>query len=102
MAEEVVLVNGLPGVGKSTLATTLASRLDVELIAKDVLKERLATNADAPSPEAVGAVASELVWSLAAQYQGRVILDSWWYRPRDLRYAAEGLRRSGALRAVEV
>lgn len=34
-----VIVNGLPGSGKSTLAAPLARRLEVPLIAKDVIKD---------------------------------------------------------------
>jgi hypothetical protein len=37
----VILVTGLPGTGKTTLARTLASRYRVPLIAKDLIKEPL-------------------------------------------------------------
>jgi adenylate kinase family enzyme len=37
-----VLVTGLPGSGKTTLAGPIASRLNVPLIAKDHIKELLA------------------------------------------------------------
>jgi len=42
MADYLVLVNGLPGSGKTTLANQLASAMDVPVICKDVLKEAMA------------------------------------------------------------
>ena len=42
MVDYLVLVNGLPGSGKTTLANQLASAMDVPAICKDVLKEAMA------------------------------------------------------------
>lgn len=39
---QLIIVNGPPGAGKSTLARPLARRLGLPLIAKDPIKERLA------------------------------------------------------------
>jgi thymidylate kinase len=33
---------------------------------------------------------------------GVVILESWWFRPRDLAFVAEGVARSGARSTVEI
>jgi predicted kinase len=103
MASSLVLVNGLPGAGKTTLATGLATALSAVLLSKDAVKEALA----AVLPEAVsvpdlGVVAIEAVWSLAARVPGIVVVESWWFRPRDLRFAEAGLRSVGAAHAVEV
>ena len=103
MASSLVLVNGLPGAGKTTLATGLATALGAVLLSKDAVKEALA----AVLPEAVsvpdlGVVAIETVWSLAARVPGIVVVESWWFRPRDLRFAEAGLRSVGAAQAVEV
>jgi predicted kinase len=38
----LVIVSGMPGVGKTTLATELAARLFMPLVAKDTIKESLA------------------------------------------------------------
>jgi adenylate kinase family enzyme len=37
-----VLVNALPGAGKTTLARTLSHHLELPLLSKDIIKETLA------------------------------------------------------------
>ncbi|MBM2622611.1 ATP-binding protein [Actinoplanes sp. LDG1-06] len=102
MAESVILINGLPGSGKSTLAGALARATGLPLISKDALKEAIAGAApDVPAP-ALGRAAAELMWTLAAGIRGGVILESWWFRPRDRGFAEEGLRRAGAGTVIEV
>jgi predicted kinase len=64
----------------------------VPLIAKDAIQEA----------QAFRPVAAQLMWELAAGTPGRVLLESWWFRPGDRGHAAAGLRRSGAGAAVEV
>ncbi|GAA0472681.1 hypothetical protein Ade02nite_52450 [Paractinoplanes deccanensis] len=122
MAEWVVLINGLPGSGKTTLARGLSAALGVPLISKDAIKDRLAAertaasatekatdnaterSADSAPAEIaeLGAAASELMWELAAAEQGTVVLESWWFKPRDLGFVRSGLGRSGAIGVVEV
>ncbi|SKC50866.1 AAA family ATPase [Krasilnikoviella flava] len=102
MARQVVLVNGLPGSGKTTLAGPLAALLGAPCLGKDAVKEALA---DAVAPEAralVGAAAMEAVWRLAAAPMARVVVESWWFRPRDLDHALRGLATAGADAVVEV
>ncbi|MHA3024299.1 AAA family ATPase [Mycobacterium sp. BMJ-28] len=102
MADEVIMINGLPGAGKTTVGASLASEMSAHFLSKDVLKEALAQeNKGAPSSR-LGVVASELMWSRAAAQRGVVIVESWWYRTRDAQFAADALLRSGADRAVEV
>ncbi len=102
MAERVILINGLPGSGKTTLARSLAAELSWPLISKDALKEAMAAAVPQVPAAALGRTASETMWTLAAALDGDVILESWWFRPRDLGFAVDGLRRAGARFIVEV
>jgi predicted kinase len=43
VAERVILVNGLPGSGKTTLARRLGAALGVPVVSKDAVKEALLT-----------------------------------------------------------
>ncbi|MEV4703065.1 AAA family ATPase [Actinoplanes sp. NPDC049316] len=102
MADRLVLVNGLPGAGKTTLARRLAPALGVPLISKDALKEAMAAAAPGLPSRALGIAAAQAMWELAAATPGCVVLESWWFRPRDLGFVTAGLRRCGAPAIVEV
>jgi len=102
VAQRLILINGLPGSGKSTLAGRLASALRVPLIGKDLLKEAIAAAVPGVPPKAVGPAAAGLMWDLAAATPGVMILESWWFRPRDLGFVTDGIIRSGAHAVVEI
>jgi predicted kinase len=55
MVRRLVLVNGVPGAGKTTLATALAGALPATLVSKDAIKEALASAVVGVSSEALGA-----------------------------------------------
>jgi predicted kinase len=93
-----VLVNGLPGSGKTTLAGQLAPMLGARLVSKDAIKETLT---HLPSRQA-GIAASEAMWETAARLDGTVVLESWFFRPRDLRFVEIGVMRCGSPPAVEI
>lgn len=99
---DVVLVNGLPGSGKTTVATGLAAVLGAPLISKDAIKEAVAEVVPAVPGPALGVAAGEMMWTLAAGMSGTVVLESWWFRPRDLGFVEAGLRRCGPASAVEL
>lgn len=99
---DLILINGLPGSGKTTLANGLALLLGAPLIAKDAIKEAVADIVAAAPGPALGMAASEMMWTLAAAMSGTVILESWWFRPRDLRFVEAGLRRCSPASVVEV
>jgi predicted kinase len=98
MAEFLVLVNGLPGSGKTTLARRLSAALEVPLISKDEIKESLT----GLTPDQAGIVASEAMWDRAAEASGLVVLESWWFRPRDRGFVENGRARCGRPPALEI
>ncbi len=103
MGTLLVLVNGLPGAGKSTVGQALARVLGARFLSKDVVKEALATCVEDPAglPD-LGGVAMDAVWSLARTSPTSVVIDSWWFAPRDRQFARAGIEKVGADRAVEV
>jgi predicted kinase len=102
MVRRLVLVNGVPGAGKTTLAAALAGALPATLVSKDAIKEALTSTVAGASPEALGAAAMEAAWTLTAAIDGTIVFDSWWFKPRDLSYAEAGIRRAGNPTVIEV
>lgn len=103
VVERLVLVNGLPGSGKTTLATALAPVLGAPLVSKDALKEASVAAVDVDTTSlAFGIAAMEAAWALVDSLPGLAVLESWWFRPRDLAFAEQGLARCGHPAVVEV
>lgn len=106
----VVLVNGLPGAGKTTLARSLSRRVRLPLFSKDVIKEAHAEVLGAEPPtrgpqrrwnRALGTAASDTMWALLADAPGGAILESNW--SADYRhFVVDGLARPGITTVLEI
>jgi predicted kinase len=103
VADFLIVVNGIPGAGKTTLAAPLAAELGVPVVAKDAIKEALADAVDAPLPTTrVGALAADALWAIAAMIPGVVMVESFWATGRDERWFRRGHARIGAPEGVEL
>ncbi|GAB2620814.1 AAA family ATPase [Pseudactinotalea suaedae] len=104
MPDLLILVNGLPGAGKTTLAHQLGASVDAVVISKDAIKEAMADalRLDEQSAAALGAAAMEAAWVLAAAVARTVLVESWWFAPRDLEFVRAGIAAVSPDRVVEV
>lgn len=103
MADRVVLVNGLPASGKTTLAAALAERLDWPLVSKDSILVPLAAQTwPRISSDELGGIALDTMYRLATAVEGGVILDAIWLADRDRPFLERGLAAIGHPRLVEL
>lgn len=110
VARMVVLVNGLPAAGKSTLAPGLAKALGLPLLSKDIIKEVHADVLGADPPTGLtqrewnrnlGAAASRTMWAVLGMSSPGAVLESSWRS--DVRGLVEaGLRHAGVDHVAEV
>jgi predicted kinase len=81
ISDGFVVVSGLPGSGKTTLAAPLAVELGLPLIAKDTIKESLfdALGAgDLDWSQKLGRAAHAVMYAVAAQSQAAVLESHFW------------------------
>jgi predicted kinase len=89
---QLVVVTGVPGAGKTSLATLLAERRGCALVSLDRIKEELAADAaDTPRDWLRYDAEAELVRRLAA-FDGEAVVDIWIQPRRDTERVVELLR----------
>ncbi|MFV2172369.1 AAA family ATPase [Actinomadura sp. LOL_016] len=106
----VVMLNGAPGSGKTTLARPLAQTLRLPLFSKDLIKETHADVLGAHHPgggdqrdwsRRLGAAASDSMWALLRTASGGATLESFW--PASTRpFVCAGLDRAEAGVPLEI
>ncbi|WP_280340285.1 hypothetical protein [Nocardia neocaledoniensis] len=77
--------------------------MNAQFLSKDAIKEALATCIENPIDiSAPGGIAMDTVWALACAIPATVVIDSWWFKPRDLAWAKAGIETASADRIAEV
>ncbi|HEY3531268.1 MAG TPA: AAA family ATPase [Nocardioides sp.] len=89
----LVVVTGVPGAGKTSLATVLAERLGQPLVSLDAIKEEFAAEAeDTPREWLRYDAEAELVRRLEA-FEGEAVVDIWIAPRRDTERVRDLLKR---------
>ncbi|TPE19458.1 ATP-binding protein [Pantoea vagans] len=104
--KRVVLVNGIPASGKSTLTQALSHHFGWPVLTLDALKEpfmRCFTPVDRARNRQLGCAAYQAIWNIVGQAPASQIwlIDAWFgFQPRAL--LEQGLKQAGVEEALEL
>lgn len=103
MPDRLIVLNGMAGAGKTTLAGPLAAELGVPLVSKDAIKEAIGDAVDAPLPtRAIGALAADALWRIVGMLEGVVLAESVWLAGRDEEWFRRGWASAGSPAGLEL
>jgi len=104
--KQVVLVNGIPASGKSTLTRALAARLSLPVLTLDSIKEPFMASfapVDRQRNRQLGCAAYQAIWEIVGQAPPGCVylIDAWFgFQPKSV--LEEGLASAGVSRALEL
>lgn len=105
-SRQVVLVNGIPASGKSSLTRTLAARLALPVLTLDSIKEPFMASfapVDRQRNRQLGCAAYQAIWQIVAQAPAGCVylIDAWFgFQPKSA--LEQGLASAGVSRALEL
>ncbi len=103
MPDRLIVLNGMAGAGKTTLARPLAAALGAVAVSKDAIKEALGDAVAAPLPtRRIGALDADALWRIVGMLEGTVLVESVWLAGRDEEWFRHGWESAGAPVGIEV
>lgn len=103
---QVVLVNGIPASGKSTLTQAISSRLNLPVLTLDAVKEPFMSSfapVDRQRNRQLGCAAYQAIWKIVSQAPAGCVylIDAWFgFQPKNV--LEQGLTTAGVARALEL